>query len=144
MRPYSSITITGKCAVTISKTPFNSRFFIAGFVVSLTMLLNACSDSNNSALPDVQNSTLGLPGADNPNVVVVPAATVEGPITGTPVLVGTFFDLGALGYTSETDYFISGTANAYINVNELGSDGKWQVQVSEQADYKTRVVVIAH
>ncbi|MFT4614537.1 MAG: hypothetical protein ACI9NT_001682 [Bacteroidia bacterium] len=128
--------------MTIIKAPLNSRFFIAVFFVSFTMVISACSDSNNSALSNAQNPTLGLPGADNPNVVAVPAATVEGPIAGTPVLVGTFFDLGALGYTSETDYFVSGTANTYINVNELGSDGKWQVQISEQADYKTRVVVI--
>jgi hypothetical protein len=106
----------------------------------MALLLSACSDSNDSSPP--APSTLGVPGADNESVVPVPAASVEGPIDGPPILVGTFFDLPALGYTTETEYLVSGTASAYVNVNELKSDGKWQVEASEQANYKTRIVVI--
>jgi hypothetical protein len=124
-----------------STKPMTRQLFLA-ILMSLAILLSACSDSNNNSNPNNQNSTLGVPGADNVNVVAVPAATFEGPVEGPPILVSTFLDLPSLGYTVETEYLVSGTASSYVNVNELGSDGKWQVEASEQADYKTRIVVI--
>ena len=117
------------------------RKFLPAIFVALALLVTSCSDSDNNNQSS-QPSTLGIPGASNPNTVPVPTATVEGPIEGTPILVGTFIDLPSLGFTKETDYFVSGTANMYTNVNELGSNGRWQVQAVEQADYRTRVVVI--
>jgi hypothetical protein len=119
---------------------FHNRNFPA-LAILLCTLLSACSDSNNNDNINGQSSTLGVPGAGNPNTVAVPAATIEGPIAGTPVLVSTFFPLAPLGY-EQAEYFVSGTANAYTNVNELDADGNWQVEASEQADYKTRIVVI--
>lgn len=74
-------------------------------------------------------------------LVTVPAADLEGPVEGPPVIVSTFFDLGALGYVQE-EFFVSGTANAYVNVNELQPDGFWQVQADTRANYRTRAVVI--
>ncbi len=119
---------------------FISRTFPA-LAILLCSLLTACSDSNNNDNNNDQLSTLGVPGAGNPNTVAVPGAVVEGPIAGAPVLVSTFFSLAPLGY-EQAEYFVSGTANAYTNVNELNSDGEWQVQASDQAGYKTRIVVI--
>ena len=110
--------------------------FTAFFIV-LCMLISACSDNNNNN----RRSTLGVPGAEGNNTVAVPAAMIAGPIAGPPVLVSTFIDLGSLGYT-QAEYFVTGTANDYVNTNELQSNGKWQVQTSEQDDYKTRIVVI--
>ncbi len=81
-------------------------------------LLAACSDSNNNDNNSDQASTLGVPGAGNPNTVAVPAAVIEGPIAGKPTLVSTFIPLAPLGY-EQAEYFVSGTANAYTNVNEL-------------------------
>lgn len=107
----------------------------------LCTLLAACSDSNNNDNNIGLASTLGVPGAGNTNTVTVPGAVVEGPIAGRPTLVSTFFALEPLGY-EQAEYFVSGTANAYTNVNELKPDGQWQVQASEQANYKTRIVVI--
>lgn len=108
-------------------------------LVFLSILLSACSDGNNNS--NNQNSTLGVPGAGNANTIAVPAALLEGPIEGEPILVSTFINLAAQGY-EQSEYLLSGTANAYTNVNELRSDGKWQVEASEQAEYKTRIVVI--
>lgn len=48
--------------------------------------------------------------------------------------------LASLGYRQD-EYFLSGTASSYGNVNELDSDGYWEVQAAEQADYATRVLV---
>ena len=115
------------------------RQFLPITLVALSITLAACSDSNNN---QPVASTLGVPGGGNASTVAVPAAMIEGPIAGVPVLVGTFINLPSLGYTMETEFFVSGTASAYTNVNELASDGKWQVEASEQADYKTRIVVI--
>jgi hypothetical protein len=114
------------------------RPFAALFIV-LCALTTACSDNNNNN--DNGPSTLGVPGAEGNNTVTVPGAMISDPIEGAPTLVSTFFDLGRLGYT-ETEYFVSGTANDYVNVNELKSNGKWLVQTGEQADYNTRIVVI--
>ena len=54
--------------------------------------------------------------------MAVPAAAIEGPIAGTPILVSTFFPLAPLGY-EQAEYFVSGTASAYTNVNDWYSDG---------------------
>jgi hypothetical protein len=120
----------------------NMRQYLTPILATLAILLSACSDSSDNIPAVSAASTLGVPGADNPGVVPVPTPAVEGPLQGAPVLVGTFFDLPGLGYTPETEYLVSGTASAYVNVNELQADGKWQVEASEQADYKTRIVVI--
>ncbi len=116
--------------------------FLTAALAATALLLYGCSDSSDSSPGFTAPSTLGVPGADNDDVVDVPAVLVEGPVEGPPILVGTFIDLPALGYTTETEYLVSGTANAYVNVNELQADGRWQVEASEQADYKTRIVVI--
>ena len=121
--------------------PFPSslvRIFPA-LILSLYIFLAGCSDSNDD---NPSASTLGVPGADNDHVVPVPAPTIEGPIAGPPILVSTFINLPALSYTAEQEYLVSGMARAYVNANELKSDGKWRVEASEQAAYKTRVVVI--
>jgi hypothetical protein len=127
---------------TIPSTPNGRRRFPA-LIALFVILLSGCSDGNNNG-PSAGNadSSLGVSGADNPGVVPVPTPLLEGPIDGPPVLVGTFIDLPALGYTPETEYLVAGTANAYVNVNELQPDGRWQVEASEQADYRTRIVVI--
>ncbi len=51
------------------------------------------------------------------------------------------YDLADLGYT-QSEFFISGTASAFTNINELQSDGLWQVQPGETANYKTRIVLL--
>mgnify|MGYP003632146583 CR=1 FL=1 len=112
----------------------------AALLLALSALLGACSDGSSNSNTMAAASTLGVPGAGNASTVVVPAAVAEGPVAGSPVLVSTFFSLAAQGY-EQSEYFVSGTANNYTNVNAFDSDGQWQVQASEQANYKTRIVV---
>jgi hypothetical protein len=68
--------------------------------------------------------------------------TLEGPVTGNgaPFIAATSFDLSEVGYT-QAEYFMAGTAAAYVNVGELGADGKWTVEPAAEAAYKTRILV---
>ena len=72
----------------------------------------------------------------------VPSPTVEGPITspGGAFLPATTIDLASVGYREE-EYFMSGTASAYVNIGPLGLDGMWTVTPGDTASYKTRIVV---
>jgi len=99
-------------------------------------LLAGCTDGSDDV-----TLTLGVPGSGDANIVAVPRAVFEGPVAGDPVLVSTFFSLASVGYEQE-EYFVSGTASAYVNSNELRPNGRWRVQAGESADYRTRVVVI--
>ncbi|CBL46700.1 Hypothetical protein HDN1F_31170 [gamma proteobacterium HdN1] len=58
----------------------------------------------------------------------------------TTILFGTQFDLRPLGYQSK-EYFIEGVAHSYLPVGELTSDGQWEAQANEEAEYLTRIVV---
>ncbi len=44
------------------------------------------------------------------------------------------------GYVRE-EFFLAGTADAYGPVEPLGADGRWSVEPTSSAEYKTRVVV---
>jgi hypothetical protein len=58
-----------------------------------------------------------------------------------PILFGhTTFDLGSCGY-AQAEFFVEGSADAYAPTSALTTDGRWTVQPSSQAAYKTRVVV---
>jgi hypothetical protein len=72
----------------------------------------------------------------------VPSPTLEGPITspGSAFIASTSFDLSEVGYTQQ-EYFISGTATAYISASLLTPDGKWTVTPGSTAPYKTRILV---
>lgn len=73
----------------------------------------------------------------------VPNPLLEGPVTGgsgAPFVQGTLFDLGEVGY-QQAEYFVTGTASAFVNLGALGSDGVWSVERGEQAGYRTRIVV---
>ena len=62
------------------------------------------------------------------------------PDIGDLSLISTFFDLGSVGFIQQ-EFFLSGTASSFTNLNELGSYGLWEVEAAETAEYKTRVVV---
>jgi hypothetical protein len=127
--------------MTLPSSKSTRRPAISGLLLLLCALLSSCSDGGDGNNNNDQPSTLGVPGAGNPNTMAVPAAAVEGPVAGAPVLISTFFPLAPLGY-EQAEYFVSGMASAYSNVNSLGTDGQWQVAASDQAGYKTRIVVI--
>lgn len=73
----------------------------------------------------------------------VPSPEITGPITspGSAFVGGTTsFDLEEVGY-EQAEYFIAGTASAYVNTGPLGKDGVWPVEPGETAEYKTRIIV---
>jgi hypothetical protein len=68
---------------------------------------------------------------------------IEGPVTGgrnAPFVQTTNFALSAVGY-QQAEYYVTGTAQAYINDDEFGTDGMWQAKKAGTAPYKTRIVV---
>ena len=52
----------------------------------------------------------------------------------------TSFDLRAVGY-EQSEYFLSGSADAYASAGPLASSGRWKVTMASTAPYKTRIVV---
>jgi alpha/beta hydrolase family protein len=98
------------------------------FVAALSLL--SCDDDNDNHRTSGGNYLpIGNPLVENP------------PDIGEPFLWVANFDLTQVGY-QEQEFFISGTANAFTNLNELRSDGLWEVEAGETADYVTRVVVL--
>ena len=71
--------------------------------------------------------------------VTVPIVELP-PDLGDPVLVSTFFNLADVGFVQE-EFFLSGTASAFTNLSTLESDGRWEVEPAETAEYKTRVLI---
>jgi|AntAceMinimDraft_11_1070367.scaffolds.fasta_scaffold00733_13 hypothetical protein len=96
-------------------------------IIVASLAFVACSSNNdNTGMPEflpVLNPTVSLP-----------------PDEGSINLLAQNFDLGSVGY-QQTEYFLEGTASAFTNVNELGTDGAWVAEPGEQAAYKTRIVV---
>src|SRR5262249_18473462 len=82
-----------------------------------------------------------MPAQAGTSGATVASPAVTGPIAGTPILFGpTAFDLGTVGYT-QSEFFVSGTANAFTPTAALTTDGRWAVAPSAQAAYTTRIVV---
>ncbi|WP_407684869.1 alpha/beta hydrolase domain-containing protein [Mycobacterium sp. HUMS_1102779] len=72
------------------------------------------------------------PLTDSPRVTSVP---------GKPLLLLGAFDIAEVGCVAE-EFFVSGTASAYLPTAPLGPDGQWSVTPCETADYTTRLVVV--
>jgi hypothetical protein len=73
----------------------------------------------------------------------VPRALVSGPVTGRNGidLPGTTsFNLRSVGY-EQSEYFLSGTADAYGSAKALTANGRWAATTASTVPYKTRVVV---
>jgi len=88
--------------------------------------------------------SVAVPAAAQGKQDKVPVPTVTGPVTGgkgTPTIVGTAFDLAEVGYRGD-EYFIEGEARSFVpEVTPLTPDGKWAVEESDTAPYKTRILV---
>jgi len=97
------------------------------------LVLQACDGSNTILIEP--------PPPPEPEFLPVAEPAVESPpAIGEPVLISTSFDLAEQGYLQE-EFFLSGTASAFTNLNELGSDGYWEAEPAATADYRTRVLV---
>jgi Alpha/beta hydrolase domain len=74
----------------------------------------------------------------------MPAGVMEPVLThapGKPKLLLGSYDIAGLGYTGD-EFFVSGSASAYVPVAGLGSDGRWDAAPSVAANYTTRIVVL--
>jgi len=83
------------------------------------------------------------PGSGDDYLPIFQPLTEEPPDVGEPLLPLASYDLTDLGY-QKREFFMSGTANAFVNLNEFLSDGFWEAQPAEAAEYKTRVVTLLH
>ena len=108
--------------------------------LAVLLTLFACSDSHDSPvaiepapepIPRPEETYLPI---DNPTVELAPDIGLA------QLVLAPTFDLSEVGYTQE-EFFLSGTATAYTNSSELGSDGLWDIEAGEQADYTTRILV---
>jgi hypothetical protein len=106
-------------------------------VISLSLLVAVgCGDSGGSN------------GGNNVGEIPPPEpeySPISNPVVSLPPDIGSPFslerlDLSTIGY-EEREYFVSGTATAFTNVNELSRDGMWEVEPLETADYTTRILV---
>lgn len=62
-------------------------------------------------------------------------------IEGRPaILLGTY-DLAEAGYETH-EFFFGGSAHSYRPDSELGADGHWNVRTADQAEFKSRLVVV--
>ena len=99
-------------------------------LLSTLFALAGCSDSSDRSSPVEETF---LPIAD--------PAIEDPPDAGTFFLQLANFDLGELGYRSR-EYFISGTATAFTNLDLLRPNGIWTAEPAETAGFKTRIVVV--
>lgn len=72
----------------------------------------------------------------------VPVPTVTGPVSGQPWSVSPAVDWATRGYTQE-EFFLRGTARAYLNDGAWSDDGRWNAKLNPgaTAPYTTRIVV---
>ena len=105
----------------------HSRVFCI-IIAAITFTACSSSDNNDSFSPQAEYLPIANPTVSLP------------PDVGSINLLAQNFDLGEVGY-QQTEFFIEGTASAFTNVSELGSDGFWVLEPAEQAAYKTRIVV---
>jgi hypothetical protein len=75
-------------------------------------------------------------------VAEVATPTVTGPIAGAPTTVSPPLDYAARGYVQE-EFFLQGTAQAYLDDGPWGADGRWNARPNPdaRAPYATRVLV---
>ncbi|TDG14128.1 hypothetical protein E2F43_11670 [Seongchinamella unica] len=100
-----------------------------GLLLAFTTLM-ACDDSSQRTTTPPEPEYLPIA---QPQVSLPPDA-------GSINLLALNFDLEDVGYR-QSEYFLEGTASAFTNVNSLLADGAWEAEPSEQATYKTRIVV---
>jgi hypothetical protein len=111
--------------------PTRSKYGAIALLFAALALLCACSGGNSNGNNTVEDEYLPIGQAS----VELP------PEAGSPFLLTTVsFDVGSVGYKQE-EYFLSGMATAFTNVNELGADGRWQVEPGTTAAYNTRIVI---
>ena len=98
----------------------------------LSVLLSACDSSSSGGQPTPPEP----PPEPEPEYLPVPEPSIEAPPDeGDIALISTFFDFAEVGFVQE-EFFLSGTASSFTNLNELGTDGRWEAEPAATADYR--------
>jgi hypothetical protein len=133
---------------------------LAGLIV-LAMVAASCGDDDaREAQPTTTSAAPAttVPPTSAPPTTVTPEPTTPPPTIGEPIPTpnaevslppdvgatfysGVGFDLSLVGY-EQSEYFLTGTARSFANVGELTSDGRWAVEPADEADYRSRIVVV--
>lgn len=106
-----------------------SRYVTLVLLLAGLPTLQGCSDGSDNRAP----AATGTLPISQPTVA-------DPPDIGDLFLLTTVFDLEEQGYR-QREFFLSGTASAFTNVNTLTAEGRWQVEPADTADYQTRAVV---
>ena len=126
------------------KLPSALRWCVLFVAISLAAGVVGCSSDEGAAGTGGGGSAGngGAGGADLPEGRP-DDPLVEGPITepGAPFVAGTTGIFLFQQEYEQIEFFISGTAKSFTNVGELGSDGVWEVEEGETAEYTTRALV---
>jgi hypothetical protein len=96
-----------------------------------------------AVLTSVLALSMMLGGTPTAAVAEPSGPTVSGPVTGgngIPSGLTTTFDLGQVGY-EQSEFFLSGNANAYSPTSQLTEDGHWSVTPTSEAPFTTRLIV---
>ena len=115
---------------------------VSTIVVIAALGLTACSsDGNDDSSPPADGSDTTSAGTER---LDGPAASVTGPLDGGKgialLAARSGPDLEAAGYT-EAEYRAAGTATSYTSNGELPTDGSFELEPAETADFATRFVV---
>lgn len=109
---------------------YTPTFRLAAALLAGLLWLSACGGGGNSSS-----------APEDPYLPIADPAIEDPPKEGDFFLQLTNFPLEDVGYRAR-EYFVSGTAAAFINLDRLDPDGQWAVEPAETADYRTRVVVV--
>tara|TARA_R100000005_G_scaffold5300_1_gene2582 strand:- start:962 stop:2485 length:1524 start_codon:yes stop_codon:yes gene_type:complete len=100
------------------------------------VFLTGCSDGSDGVTAPPEPP----PPVEPDYLPIAQPEVADPPDEGDLFLLSTTFDLADVGYR-QREYFLSGEATAFSNLNELGSDGAWEAEPAGTAEYRTRVVV---
>lgn len=98
------------------------------FLLLFAIILGCDQPSDTPTVPDDSSSAYPNPTVEEP------------PDKGSPFVAGTILQLKKFDY-EQVEYFFSGSANSYANTSEMKSDGKWEVEAKESAEYKSRMLI---
>ncbi|MCW2529282.1 MAG: hypothetical protein JWM76_4142 [Pseudonocardiales bacterium] len=128
-------------AMTRALTTAATAIMVGSILVATTRTAASANPTFPSQTTPSHSGSSGSSGSGRSGGSTVPVPAVMNAGAGTPVLAVGTFALSSVGY-SESEYFLSGTASAYVNVGPLASDGKWTVKPTTAEAYKTRIVVL--
>lgn len=118
----------------------NKALPISVLLLTILMLLGGCDSHSHSSRPNPGPEPTPEP-LPEPTPEPIANPLVEHAVNiGNIALIGTAIDLGKFGYAT-SEYFLSGSAQAFTNTSELNENGYWDIEPGESADYKTRIVV---